>query len=93
LKHPTHPAALKLARRAAAKTEVKISEEVGLAYTDALVATKRGLIALTISCSAVPGEENVSHWHQMSDTPEHIHVDGLAAAQEFAWQILQEIDS
>jgi hypothetical protein len=93
LKRATHPAALDLARRAAtAVPQGKISEEVGLAYTDALVATQRGLIGLTISCSALAGDEQVSHWHQMSDTPEHLNLTGLQAAHQFAWQLLQEID-
>jgi Zn-dependent M28 family amino/carboxypeptidase len=92
-KRPTHPRALALARRAvAALDEVQVAERVGIAYTDALAATRRGLVALTVV--ALPGrdEEAETHWHQMSDTVEHLDPGSLADVCAFAWQVLEEID-
>lgn len=92
-KHATHPRALALARKAAAALPgVEVAERVGIAYTDALPATKRGLVALTIV--ALPGREHEvqSPWHQMSDTVDRIDPDSLADACALAWQVLLEID-
>jgi hypothetical protein len=92
-KHPTHPEALSLARRArAALPEVQVAERVGIAYTDALVATKRGDVALTLVALPLPGEEAETHWHQMSDTADRVDPGSLADACAFAWQVLQEVD-
>jgi hypothetical protein len=93
LKRPTHPHAMKLARQVAADMpELGVVERVGLAYTDAQVATKRGLIALTISCDIPPDTSRVSHWHQMSDRVEHVDPQTLSKAHAFTWGLLQEID-
>lgn len=93
LKRKTHPRALELARRAAAALPGRtIGEHVGIAYTDAAVATKRGLIALSIDALPPPGASEAMHWHQMSDTMAHIDPQSLTDAHAFTWQILQEID-
>ncbi|MGD8623419.1 MAG: M28 family peptidase [Anaerolineae bacterium] len=92
-KRKTHPRALALARRAeAALPGLEIVERVGIAYTDALVATRRGLVALTLCALPRPGEGQGSHWHQMSDTAEHLDEAALTDACAFVWQILQEVD-
>lgn len=93
IKHATHPRAMQLLRDAARSLpEVPSVEKVGIAYTDALVATKRGLIALTI-CSHTPADAaEVSHWHQMSDTMEHIQPSTLEYAHQFTYHLLQRID-
>ncbi len=92
-KRKTHPRALALARRAdKALPGVNVGEHVGLAYTDAAVATKRGLIALTVDALPLPDAEQAMHWHQMSDTPEHVQAGVLANVEAFTWQILQEVD-
>jgi len=93
VKRPTHPRALELAKKVSAgMPELGVVERVGVAYTDAQVATKRGLIALTISCDIPPETSRVSHWHQMSDRVEHIDPRILADAHAFTWGLLQEID-
>jgi hypothetical protein len=93
LKRRTHPQALDVARQAsAALLDKKVDEQVGIAYTDAAVATKRGLIALTVVALPPTGAEEVMHWHQMSDTLEHVDPETLAAAHAFVWQVLQELD-
>jgi len=93
LKRRTHPHALDLARTAAsALPDLAVREQVGLAYTDALVATKRGLVALTLCSLPAPGSDETAGWHQMSDTPERVDPGSLAAASAFAWQVLQEVD-
>jgi hypothetical protein len=33
------------------------------------------------------------HWHQMSDTLEHVDAEALADAHRFTWQLLREIDA
>jgi hypothetical protein len=39
-----------------------------------------------------PGVEDVMHWHQMSDTLEHVDPQTLADAHAFTWQVLRQID-
>jgi hypothetical protein len=91
-KHPTHPKALALARQAAAGLERKALELVGTAYCDALPATQRGLIALTVA-SVVPSHTMTSlHWHQMSDRLEHVELRSLDDAHQFVWNILQIVE-
>jgi hypothetical protein len=93
LKRQTHPWALALARQArAALPELQAEERVGIAYTDAAVATKRGRIALTLVALPPPGSAEVMHWHQMSDTSDHVNPETLASAHAFVWQVLQEVD-
>ena len=92
-KHTTHSRALELARQTSAVLpEIKTSEKVGLAYTDAVPATKRGLVALTLCALPPAGSSDTVHWHQMSDTIEHIDPQTLADAHTFTWQILKQID-
>ena len=92
-KHPTHPRALELARRAAAALpNVGVQEMTGIAYTDALVATQRGLPALTVCSILSQGTGAAMHWHQMSDTLQHIERRSLADALAFTWQVLREVD-
>ena len=93
LKHRTHPQALRLAGEiSSAHPELETVERVGLAYTDALSATKRGLISLTVCTEADPKSGSVSHWHQMSDTLDTLEPETLQRAHQFVWEILQEID-
>ncbi len=91
--HPTHPRALALARETASTMpRLEIQAMPGLAYTDALVATQRGHIALTV-CT-LPGNTSAeeSHWHQMSDTIEHIDPNTLDDVFAFTWEMLKIID-
>jgi len=93
IKRPTHPQALALARQAKASlVEFQAGELDGLAYTDVTVATRRGLIALPINTYPRTERGETSHWHQMSDTLDHIDPQALANAQLFAWQVLQTLD-
>jgi hypothetical protein len=92
-KRETHPLAIKLARQAARSLpNLKVLEKAGIAYTDALAATKRGLISLSIGTHADPQMDEVSHWHQMSDSIETINPQTLAHVQAFTWNVLIEID-
>jgi hypothetical protein len=94
IKRSTHPRALELASQVAAShPEIKIRQVVGVAYTDALAATRRGLNALTLVAVPPAGSGESTHWHQMSDTPEHIDPHTLQDAFAFAWGCLQSIDS
>jgi hypothetical protein len=94
IKHKTHPRALQIARSAAqAVPEIKIQEGPGIAYTDALQATKRGLIALTVCTVPEPKSGVVSHWHQMSDTLENLHSEDIEKTLAFVWAILKQVDS
>jgi hypothetical protein len=92
VRRKTHPAALSLARSAARKNNpVGVAEAEGMAYTDAAVATKRGLTALTLV--SIPGHaEETSHWHQLSDTITNVDRQAIADAHSFTWQILQILD-
>jgi hypothetical protein len=93
IKRQTHPRALELARQAASTLpDLDVGEQVGLAYTDAAVATKRGLIALTLDALPVPGAGESTHWHRMTDTLDHVDAQALTNAHTFTWQVLQEID-
>jgi hypothetical protein len=92
LKRRTHPRALAAARAArAALPGLTVKERAGIAYTDALVATRRGLAALTVV--ALPPRGGEAHWHQISDRPEHLELACLTDACAFAWQILKQLDS
>ena len=94
MKRKTHPRALALARRAAYELpDLKIHGQTGLAYTDALAATKRGLIALTLNTLPSPITNDNLHWHRPSDTLAHIDLDALADTHAVVWQLLQQIDS
>jgi hypothetical protein len=94
LKRKTHPQALELARRANdALPDIEVGDQAGIAYTDAAVATKRGLIALTVDALPLPGADSTAHWHSLSDTLEHVEPQTLADAHRFTWQLLWEIDS
>ncbi len=91
--HPTHPQALTLARQAASTLpDLPIQEGAGLAYTDALVATQRGLVALTICTLPEPGSQESSHWHQMTDTIEHVDPTCLENVFQFTLVLLNTID-
>ncbi len=93
IKRCTHPRALELAHRAAsALPNLEIGEHVGIAYTDAAVATERGLIALTVDALPSADADGAMRWHQMSDTVDHVDPHTLADAHAFTWQILQEVD-
>ncbi|MBE0410405.1 MAG: M28 family peptidase [Anaerolineales bacterium] len=92
-RYQTHPLAMELASRAARSLpEIDVLEKTGIAYTDALVATKRGFIALSIGTHVDSHEEEVSHWHQMSDTVETIQPATLEKIHTFTWALMKEID-
>lgn len=92
VKRSTRPEALSLGRQAAAALpELGLTEKLGEAYSDALPAIQRGLAALTITNDpAAIGE--VSHWHQMSDTLEHIYPQSLQQAFTLLLEIILQID-
>jgi hypothetical protein len=93
LKHKTHRQALEIARRTAQTLPgIKVLEGPGLAYTDALQATKRGLVALTLCAVPTPESGFESHWHQISDTLENLQLEDLENAMAFAWALLQQVD-
>ena len=92
IKHPTHPKALSLARRAAVTVEREVMELPGTAYCDALPATMRGLAAVTVSSSLPSHSVTSIHWHQMSDRVEFLDPQPLEDAHVFTWNLLQEIE-
>jgi hypothetical protein len=91
-KHATHPGAMKLARQVASKLGMDTREGVGAAYTDALPATKRGLVALALVSQLPQHSAGVNHWHQVSDRIEFIELQALQDIHEFTWNILQAIE-
>jgi len=91
VKHPTHPKAIELVQKAGeALPGIPIESKVGQAYTDALVATKYDKIALTLV--STPKENEAGHWHQMSDTMEHLDAKSLENALAITRQLLKDID-
>jgi len=93
LKYRTHPQALALARQVRSQNpDLRLMEGEGVAYTDALPATRRGLIALTVCSTPEPGSTVVSHWHQLSDTVENVDLNDLENALQFTWKLLQGFD-
>jgi hypothetical protein len=93
IRRATHPQAIDLAQQAnAALPGLNVGRLDGLAYTDATIATKRNLIALPINTYPRSSRNESSHWHQMSDTIEHIDPQALSAAHAYAWQVLQILD-
>jgi len=94
IKRPTHPKALELARQASARLpHLEVAEQTGLAYTDALMVTKRGGLAVPLVAWPRPGSGETNRWHQMSDTLEHVDRRALEAAHTFTWELLQVIDA
>ena len=92
-KRRTHPHALALARAAsAALPDLVAREQPGLAYTDALVATKRGLAALTLCALPEPGSGRSAAWHQMSDTPDIVDLASVAAASALVLDVFRQVD-
>lgn len=88
-----HAEMLTLARRvAAAHPELGFREHVGAAYTDAAVAHKHGFKALSLDAMPAEGATQ-THWHRMSDTPEHVAVEALRDVHLFVWEMLREIDA
>jgi hypothetical protein len=93
LKHRTHPRALKVARQVVqAHPELGAIEGIGMAYTDALRITKRGLAALTLCTVPAPKSGVESHWHRMTDTLEHVDPDDLNRSYQFTRHLLEQID-
>jgi hypothetical protein len=93
LKHKTHPQALQLAREIVArKPGLDAYEGVGLAYTDALRATKRGLIALTLCTVPAYAAASGSNWHQMTDTLEHVVPEDLEKTYQLTLELLRSVD-
>jgi hypothetical protein len=93
LKHLTHPKAIELVQKASdALPGIFVESKVGQAYTDALVATKYDKIALTLVSTPVDPNE-AGHWHQMSDTVEHVDGKALENALAITRELLMIIDS
>jgi len=85
--------AVELARKAShLLPDLRIHGHRGIAYTDALVATQRGLNALTVDALPPSSDGDTIHWHRMSDTLAYVEPQALADAHSFTWQILQLID-
>jgi len=94
IKHPTHPKALELAHSVSqALPGIPTIEGPGLAYTDALPATMRGRIALTLCTVPEDASASSGYWHQMGDTIDHISPETLEAVQRFTWELLRQIDA
>jgi hypothetical protein len=93
IKRPVQNEVLSLGRQASAVLpEIHVKEQIGGAYSDALPAIKRGLPALTIAGDqAAIGE--ISHWHQMSDTMDHIYLESLQQAFALALEVVRLVDS
>jgi Zn-dependent M28 family amino/carboxypeptidase len=93
IKRPTQNEVLSLGRQASAVLpEVQLTEKIGEAYSDAMPAIKRGLAALTITGNqATIGE--ISHWHQLSDTMEHIYLESLQQAFALALEVVLQVDN
>jgi acetylornithine deacetylase/succinyl-diaminopimelate desuccinylase-like protein len=93
LKHKSHARAMEVASQAAAALpEVEVHAGAGIAYTDALRATQRGLPALTVCTLPTKSSGIESHWHQMSDTFEFVIPDDLERVYRFTRQALQVIE-
>lgn len=94
VKHRTHRRAIQVAEQVASLwPELGGYSGKGMAYTDALRATKRGLAALTLVAVPASDVESGAHWHQMSDLLENIVEEDLLKAAEFTWEILKVLDS
>jgi hypothetical protein len=93
IKRDTHTDAVKLAEKAAKRIpHITVKRQTGIAYTDAMAATRRGLKALTLVALPPANSPHSTHWHQMSDRIAVIQPDALQDALEFTWACLQEID-
>jgi hypothetical protein len=90
-KHRTHPTAVNLIQQVQqACPTISLLSKIGLAYTDALVATKAGYPAITLVNT--PSPANPSHWHQGSDTSTFIEDRTLKDCFALVRQILNTFD-
>ncbi len=93
IKHPTHPDAEELIGRVKRQLRgVKLGEKAGQAFTDGLVATKQGRVALTLVAQPEPDQDQTAHWHQMSDTLEHVDPQALEDTCKVVRQLLASVD-
>lgn len=94
IKRNTHPQALELANRVGVLLpEPRATPRGGIAYTDAAVATKRKLIALSLGCLPEAQAGQSSHWHQLSDTIDTIDHQALEDSLLFTWHLLRQVDN
>lgn len=93
IKRDTHTDAVQLAEKVASRVpHITIKRQIGIAYTDAMAATRTGLKALTLVALPPANSTLSTHWHQMSDRIAVIQPDALQDALDFTWACLQEID-
>jgi hypothetical protein len=71
-RYTVHPKALSLAREASKISGIKLRERESQAFSDAIIAHQKGVIAISLGASpSDPGQETPRH--QLSDVPEKIH--------------------
>jgi len=92
-KHATHPLALELAAQAIQDCpHLQVTPQVGIAYTDALPVTRRGLAALTLVALPRGDSDQSSHWHQMTDTMAVIDPQCVQQVLDFSLAFLRRVD-
>ncbi len=91
LRRSVHPAVRDLiARTAKANPEQKIEAEAISRNSVVAAATWRGKKS---ACLSIGGKRNdIPGAGTLADTAEHLQLPALDAAQEFGWQLLQQID-
>ena len=95
VRHATNPGALELAQQAVAALKDQETGQhaaFGPSTAGALVATRRGLEALTVKTQPQSTNDSDFHSHQMSDRLEFIDPPALERSQRFTWQLLKELD-
>jgi hypothetical protein len=91
LKQKSSPKIIAIAEKAAADMQgFSVQAAPGFAFTDATAATHLKYPA--ISLVSIPGGDQTSHWHQMSDLPEYIQSESLAHAETYLLKILEQVD-
>lgn len=88
----SQPEIVTAAEKAASQiTGFEVRTADGAAFTDATASACLGYPA--VSLVSHPDEAHMSHWHQMSDTPEHVDVQTILQAEEYLLELLKVIDA
>jgi len=90
-RYPYHPEAVALASEVAAEPEfasVRFLRNAPFA-TDALIATQRGIPAITVA--SLNDDGYVPHYHWPTDTPENIDLRSVEEAYAFSYRLIRRL--
>jgi Zn-dependent M28 family amino/carboxypeptidase len=94
--YPSHPDLVRLVGEVAARRPDLGGQPIVLraGYTETGVVVKRGLMGITLVGMEQGGLfKSLPYWHQQEDTLDKLDGQALDHAEEFVWEMLQDIDA